>query len=164
MRFTTGSSAARDLAPGPDARPARLPLAGLLARACLVLPFTAVFALVSWIAGDANRAVALILKSYLSATAVLLLVSTTPVPLLLRGLEMSGVPRFLLMVAQFLYRYLFVISEEAQDLGTAARSRGASVSGILAHRARFQAAGGALALAALSLGAMFLLGRRKPGG
>ena len=33
---------------------------------------------------------------------------------------MTGAPRFLLMVAQFLYRYLFVISEEAQHMRKAA--------------------------------------------
>ena len=92
-------------------------------------PFTVLFALISWLAGDPARAVALLLKSYLSALAVLLVVSTTPLPVLLRGFEMAGVPRFLLMVAQFLYRYLFVISEEAQHMRKAARSRGARQRG-----------------------------------
>ena len=115
---------------------ARVPLADVLARACLVLPFTLVFAVVSWIAGDPARAEALVMKSYLSALAVLLVVSTTPMPLLLRGIELLGAPRFLLMVTQFLYRYLFVISEEAQHMRKAAVSRGGS----------FRAAAGALAV------------------
>jgi cobalt/nickel transport system permease protein len=125
---------------------ARLPLAALLLRASLVLPFSLLFALVNWLAGDPQRALALVLKSYLSAAAVLLLVATTPIPRLLHGLEMAGVPRFLLMVTQFLYRYLFVISEEAQHMRTAATARGASARGLLAHGARFRAAGGALAV------------------
>lgn len=125
---------------------ARLPLGGVLARAALVLPFGMVFAAVSWAAGDPEHAGSLLIKSYLSAAAVLVLAGTTPVPQFLNGLERSGVPRFLLMVVQFLYRYLFVISEEAQHMRTAARSRGASVGGIVAHRARFRAAGGALAV------------------
>ena len=90
-----------------------------------MLPFTAVFAAVSWLAGDPARGAALVLKSYLSALAVLLLVSTTPLPVLLRGFEIAGAPRFLLMVAQFLYRYLFVISEEAQHMRKAAAWRAA---------------------------------------
>ena len=73
------------------------------------------------------------------------MVSTTPFPALLRGLEMSGAPRFLLMVAQFLYRYLFVISEEAQHMTIAAASRGATVRSFAAG-ARFRAAAGALAV------------------
>lgn len=125
---------------------ARLPLAGALARAAIVLPFTLLFAAVCWWSGDPGRGLALLLKSYLSALAVLLVVSTTPLPALLRGLEMTGAPRFLLMVAQFLYRYLFVISEEAQHMSKAAASRGASLRGLVANGARFRAAAGALAV------------------
>ena len=87
------------------------------------------------------RGAVLVMKSYLSALAVLLLVSTTPLPLLLRGFEMTGAPRFLLMVAQFLYRYLFVISEEAQHMRSAAASRGFS-----RRSGGFRAAAGALAV------------------
>ena len=125
---------------------AGLPLAGVLARAGIVLPFSAVFAAVSWLAGDPARAVALLLKSYLSALAVLVAVSTTPLPALIRGLEMTGAPRFLLMVAQFLYRYLFVISEEAQHMTKAAASRGATARSLAGSRSRFRAAAGALAV------------------
>ena len=96
--------------------------------------------------GDPSRGVALLLKSYLSALAVLLVVSTTPLPSLIRGLEMTGAPRFLLMVAQFLYRYLFVISEEAQHMSKAAASRGATPLSLMGGRARFRAAAGALAV------------------
>jgi cobalt/nickel transport system permease protein len=128
------------------ARQARLPLWGALARAGVVLPFTAVFAGVSWLAGEPARGATLVMKSYLSALAVLLLVSTTPLPTLLRGFEMTGAPRFLLMVAQFLYRYLFVISEEAQHMRKAALARGATVGGLAGNAARFRAAAGALAV------------------
>ena len=125
---------------------ARLPLRAALARAGVVLPFTAMFAGVSWLAGDPARGAVLVMKSYLSALAVLLLVSTTPLPLLLRGFEMTYAPRFLLMVAQFLYRYLFVISEEAQHMSKAAAARGATMRGLAGNGARFRAAAGALAV------------------
>jgi cobalt/nickel transport system permease protein len=125
---------------------ARLPLAGALARAAVVLPFTLVFALISFLAGDGARAVMLLGKSYLSALAVLLVVSTTPLPGLLHGLGMMGLPRFLLMVAQFVYRYLFVISEEAQHMRVAAVARGATLAGVASQGARFRAAAGALAV------------------
>jgi cobalt/nickel transport system permease protein len=116
---------------------ARLPLAGILLRAAVVLPFTGVFSLITWLSGDPARAFGLLAKSYLSALAVLVLVGTTPMPALLRGLESLGVPHFLLLVGQFLYRYLFVISEEAQHMRTAAQARGGM---------RFRAAAGALAV------------------
>ena len=117
---------------------ARVPLGGALARASLVLPFTLVFAAASWTAGDPVRGATLVMKSYLSALAALVVVSTTPLPVLLRGVEMLGAPRFLLMVAQFLYRYLFVISEEAQHMRKAAASRSGSFG--------FRSAAGALAV------------------
>jgi len=122
---------------------ARLPLAAAAARAGIVLSFTAVFAGISWLAGDPARALGLVLKSYLSAFAVLLLVSTTPIPGLLHGLDRLGAPRFLLMVVQFLYRYLFVISEEAQHMHRAALSRG--FGGSRRRIGRMEAAAGALA-------------------
>jgi cobalt/nickel transport system permease protein len=125
---------------------ARLPVASVLVRGAVVLPFAIMFGAVSWLAGDPARAISLLLKTYLSALAVLLLVSTTPLPVLLRGLESAGVPRFFLMVTQFLYRYLFVISEEAQHMARAAASRGASVRRFAGSVARFRAAAGALAI------------------
>ena len=125
---------------------ARLPLAGAMLRAAVVLPFGLVFAAITWMAGDPARASSLVAKSYLSALAVLLVVATTPMPALLRGLEGLGVPRFLLMVAQFLYRYLFVISEEAQHMRTAALGRGASGRLLMGRAERFRAAAGALAV------------------
>jgi cobalt/nickel transport system permease protein len=123
---------------------AGLPLGKALKRAAVVLPFSLVFAAISFVAGDSGRAATMLGKSYLSALAVLLLVSATPLPELLRGLESLGVPRFLLMVIQFLYRYLFVISEEAQHMRAAAQAKSGSVRRLLAGRSRFRSAAGAL--------------------
>jgi len=91
---------------------ARLPLGALLVRAAVVLPFSGTFALVSLLAGDSPRAVALLAKSYLSAVAVLILVGSTPLPTILRSLERLRAPRLVVLVVQFLYRYLFVLTEE----------------------------------------------------
>jgi cobalt/nickel transport system permease protein len=101
----------------------RLPALALAARAAAVLPFSGVFALFSALEGDAARAANLLTKSYLSAAAVLVLAGTTPLPRLLGGMESLGAPRFLVLVVQFLYRYLFVISEQAQHMRLAAVSR-----------------------------------------
>ena len=112
-----------------------------------VLSSTAVvtaFGLISWLAGDSLRAIGLIEKSHLSSVAVLLVVSTTPLPRLLSGLESLGTPRLLVLVAQFLHRYLFTISEQAQHMRLAAASRG-GVPGARRRR-RFRAAAGALAV------------------
>ena len=122
---------------------ARLPLGGALLRAAAVLPFCAVFALMSLAAGEVRQAAALVEKSYLSALAVLAVAGSTPVPLLVSGLESLGAPRFLLLVVHFLYRYLFVISEQAQHMRLAAASRGPQ-NGARFRGWRWRAATGAL--------------------
>jgi cobalt/nickel transport system permease protein len=117
----------------------RLPLGGVLRRAALVLPFAASFALILLWLGDRGRALELVSKSFLSAAAVLWLVGSTPLPSLLNALRKLGVPRLQVDVAQFLYRYLFVLAESAQHMRLAAAARGGR------SRLRFQAAGGAVA-------------------
>src|SRR5439155_8692321 len=125
-----------------------------IAGAAVVLPFTLVFAAALWLSGDLQRGLALVMKAYLSALAVLVVIATTPIPLFVRGLETTGAPRFLLMIAQFLYRYLFVISEEAQHIRTAAFARGGTSQGAVPRSARFAAA-------AAALGALFARSYRR---
>lgn len=117
-----------------------LPAGGLLGRAAVVLPVSVIFAVFSVMAGDSARAAALVLRSYLSAVAVLLVAGTTPLPQFLRALESLGVPSFLVLVVQFLYRYLFVISEQAQHMRQAAACRGRQGG----KRGGFRAASGAV--------------------
>ena len=126
---------------------ARVPLSGLLLRSLIVLPFAGAFALISVLAGDPARAVAVLVKSYLSTAAVLLLVSATPMPRLLHGAEQLGAPRMVVLVVQFLYRYLFVISEQGQHMRQASRCRGGFArSRRSGHRSSYRAAAGALAV------------------
>ena len=97
--------------------------------------------MVTWIAGEPARALSLAEKSFLSGIAALVMIATTPIARLMNGLESLGVPRPLILVVQFLYRYLFVISEQAQHMRLAARCR-EGLGG--RRRLRFQAAAGAL--------------------
>lgn len=105
---------------------AGLPLPSLLGSAAAVLPFALCLAAASALAGDTARAAWLVIRAYLSALAALLLIATTPVPELIAGLEWLRVPRFLLEVMQFLYRYLIVLAEEATAMRQAASARGGS--------------------------------------
>ena len=123
---------------------AGLPAGALELRAMAVLPFSAVFALITWLAGDPSRALLLVTRSYLSALAVLLVVATTPIPLLLRGLGALGAPRILVLIVQFLHRYLFVISEQAQHMRSAAACRQAGTKSRI--WSTFQAASGAVSV------------------
>lgn len=125
---------------------ARIPLGAALLRGLVVLPFTATFALISYVGGDVERAAALLWKSYLSGLAVLLAVSTTPFPHFLRAAEWWGTPSFLVTVIQFVYRYLFVISEQVQHMRMAAACRGSGGRGWLFQRDHVAAAAGAVSV------------------
>jgi len=102
---------------------ARLPILGIAGRAALILPFSATFALLTWWSGDSMRARALAEKSFLSGMAALLLVATTPLTGWTAALESWRVPKMLILVIQFVYRYLFVIAEQAQRMRWAALCR-----------------------------------------
>jgi len=125
-------------------RLARLPAAGVAVRAAAVLPFSAFVALFSFLDGQTGRAASLLLKSYFSAAGALVLVGTTPLPELLHGLERLGTPRMFVLVVQFLYRYLFVISEQGQHMRQAAAGRGGFA--LAPRRVRLRAAAGAVAV------------------
>jgi cobalt/nickel transport system permease protein len=121
---------------------ARLPIPALAARAALVLPFSATFALLTWWSGDPQRAVTLAEKSFLSGLAALLLVATTPLPAWTAALDSFRFPRTLILVIQFLYRYLFVVADQAQRMRLAAQCR----HGRGKRGGRFHAAAGAVSV------------------
>lgn len=103
---------------------ARLPLHGVVQRAAAVLPFALVFALGTLAGGDGASAAAILYKSHISALIAILLAASTPLGKLLEGLRRLGMPRFLLMVTQMVYRYLGVTTGEAGRMRTAAGCRG----------------------------------------
>ena len=63
-------------------------------------------------------------KATLGALSAALLTATTPFPAVLRGLEALRVPRLLVLIAAFMYRYLFVIAGEVGRMRWALLSRG----------------------------------------
>jgi len=75
-----------------------------------------------------------IIKSWLSALSLILLSATTPFPRLLKGLERLGVPRVMVMILSFMYRYLFVLVDEVMRMGRARESR--SLGGRVVWQAR----------------------------
>ena len=76
----------------------------------------------------------------MSVTAAALLTATTPFPEVIRALRSVGVPAVLVSIVAFMYRYVFVLVDEAQRLlrARAARSAGvgAGTGGTVAWRAR----------------------------
>ena len=103
----------------------RLPVIPVLARACIVLPFSLGFILAAAIAGRPDQALHAALRSYVSAVCVLTLIGSTPSPVLLDALRRLGAPPFLLQVVEFVYRYALLIAEQVRRMALAATTRGA---------------------------------------
>jgi cobalt/nickel transport system permease protein len=63
-------------------------------------------------------------KAVIGTVSAVLLAATTTFPAVLRGLEAMRVPRLLVLIAAFMYRYLFVIVEETGRMRAALAARG----------------------------------------
>lgn len=105
----------------------RLPLRKLLVRSLVIVPFVGPFAAILFISGDHLRAWSVLSKSYLSTSAVLLAVATTTFPKLLSAGKWFRLPSMLVEVTQLIYRYLFVLVSQAQQMGTAFAARSGSM-------------------------------------
>lgn len=103
----------------------RLPLAGLLRRVAVILPFTLAFSLAAWISsGDLAKAATLLSRSAVSAVYVIVLGGVTTMPALVDAAARLGAPRILAIITQFLYRYLFVLLDQAVRMRQSALCRG----------------------------------------
>jgi len=69
-----------------------------------------------------------LIKAYLSILCMILLVSTTKFAVFLKALEKLKIPKVIVMVLSFMYRYIFVIFDELMEMKRAkdARSVGGS--------------------------------------
>ncbi len=121
----------------------QLPLSYVLKRSLVVLPFVGVVALFipffhqGEVAGSYNiwlwhititRSGLLVLwnvliKSWLSILSLILLTSTTRFPDLLKGMERLRLPGVMVMIISFMYRYIFVLIDEAMRMQRARDSR-----------------------------------------
>ncbi len=87
------------------------------------------------------RLISLLLRTWLSVQMAILLTATTSFPDLTHALRHLKVPSVLVAIISFMYRYLFVLVDEAQRLLRARTSRSAEIApykagGSLAWRAK----------------------------
>ncbi len=87
------------------------------------------------------RFASIVVRSWLSVQVAILLTLTTPVPDILHALRHLKTPAVLVVVLAFMYRYLFVLADEAQRLLRARAARSARLpdqpaGGSLLWRAR----------------------------
>jgi cobalt/nickel transport system permease protein len=117
----------------------RVPLTWGYSRALIVVPFAGTFALVKaftvpgttvaswWILTVTVQGLIigaqLLLRTYVSVFAIVLLTSTTPFPTLLSALQGLRVPSIITSVLSFAYRYVFVFIDEVQRLERAKTAR-----------------------------------------
>lgn len=86
--------------------------------------------LTAWLEG-LERFVSVALKSWLSIQAAVVLAAVTPFPDLLQAMRAVGIPRLLVAMFGLMWRYLFVLADEALRLmrARAARSAGGTEAG-----------------------------------
>jgi len=121
----------------------RVPFSHFLKRSILILPFVLLIAIFipflkeGEVAGGYNLGSLhlsvtynglwifwnILIKSYLSVLSMITLSSTTKFPDLLKGLEYFKMPRVMIMLLSFMYRYLFLLIDEAQKCQRAHQSR-----------------------------------------
>lgn len=122
---------------------ARLPPLFVLGRSLLIIPFVVFVAIFvpffgggevagSYSLGPWQLAVShhglmvlwnVVIKAWLSVQASILLSSTTKFSDLLRGMQGLHVPRVMIMILSFMYRYLFVLTDELLRMRQARDSR-----------------------------------------
>lgn len=109
----------------------RVPLVYVFKHSLVVIPFVA-FVGLSLLFKEGGEVIffSVLAKSWLSVLAMVTLVSTTPFPVLLKGLEWFRVPGLVLMIISFMYRYIFLLTDEIMRIKAARDSRG-TPNGIL---------------------------------
>ncbi len=93
----------------------QVPLAYILGRTLVILPFIMLASLAAPWKGLSGLGI-LTIRAVLCLILLILLTNTTRFVELLRGLRKLGCPQILVMNLGFLYRYLFVLTEEAMRM------------------------------------------------
>ena len=121
----------------------RLPLGYVFKRSLVILPFILLLGIFNvftrpgievssldifgWHLGVTDSGLVfictLLARSWLSVLSLILLTSTTPLPQLLKGIERLGMPKVIVMVLSFMYRYLFLLIDEVLRMKNARDSR-----------------------------------------
>lgn len=113
----------------------QIPLQYVVGRTLVILPFVLLAGLSAPWQGSRGWAwfVALLLRSVLCLLILVILTNTTRFVELLRGLRKLGCPRILVANLSFLYRYIFVLADEAMRMRQARDSRRVGTSRVIAE-------------------------------
>jgi cobalt/nickel transport system permease protein len=103
-----------------------------LAQAAYILPLSLAISVVALLRGRTDQAAFFLIRAYASILAVLIATKLTSTIEILRAMERLGAPRFLILVTEFLIRYIDVLRREADSMRLAALCRGGTHSQLIA--------------------------------
>jgi cobalt/nickel transport system permease protein len=99
-----------------------VPLPFIFRRSLIVIPFVLFVALIS-VAQGPIVILTILIKSWLCILSMIVLASTTRFPELLKAFESLRLPRVIVMLMSFMYRYIFVVVDEIMRMKKARDSR-----------------------------------------
>ena len=102
-----------------------VPLGFVFRRSLVVFPFVILIGLFNLLMIEDYAMILwnVSVKSWLSVLASIALVSTTPFPRLMRGLQGLRFPKVMIMVISFMYRYIFITTDEVMRIRRCLESR-----------------------------------------
>lgn len=120
----------------------RIPLLHVLKKSLVIIPFALLVAVFTPFFSQKTRIINpaylfiwnVFIKSWTAVVALTLLTASTPFPKLLSGLERLKVPKIFILILSFMYRYIFVIIEEIEEMERGWQSRDVGSSLILKVR------------------------------
>lgn len=103
----------------------KVPIRFVFKRSLVVFPFVILIGLLNLLMIENYMIVLwnISVKSWLSVLASITLVSTTPFPKLMKGFQELRVPRVMIMIISFMYRYIFITVDEVMRINRCIKSR-----------------------------------------
>ncbi len=103
-----------------------VPLGYVMKRSLIIVPFAGMIGIFNLFFKPPIVFFNILIKSWLSVLALIVLSSTTDFPSLLKALEALKMPKLLTTILSFMYRYIFTLIEQVQKMEQAriARSYG----------------------------------------
>jgi len=104
----------------------RIPLRYVVKQSLTIIPFVFMVGILMPFLNKVNGLILfwnIFIKAYLITLSMIILVSSTSFPKLLKAFEKLKFPKLLIMIMSFMYRYIFVIMDELIEMKQAKDSR-----------------------------------------
>ena len=110
----------------------QIPVLFILKRMMVIVPFLSLIILINFFVGNLglDELVLMSMRAFFSILVMIILVSTTRFDHLLETLRKWRIPRVFLLILSFMYRYVFILTDEMEKMVRAVRLRQGSTSWI----------------------------------